>query len=166
MASPYLKDGRLADVIAAIQSMAAFERSSNTPSGWADLISGDMTRGIFWKGVLEDHPEFFRKAPTEDRYALVCRRSLTRRFDRRLRRLLSDKELKNISADQWQYISRPPISDSQTKMLIDVAISLHSKAREQSHDFRWFADKIFMVLAAAMGGLIGNLLSRFLQLGS
>jgi len=42
--SPYLKPGRLADVIAAIQALASHEYYYNSCERWAHIISGDEAK--------------------------------------------------------------------------------------------------------------------------
>jgi hypothetical protein len=57
---PYLMPGRLPEVLAAMQTMAILDRYRLPPDKWADLISGDASKGSYWEGVFNDHPEFFR----------------------------------------------------------------------------------------------------------
>jgi hypothetical protein len=59
--SPYLKSGRLADVIAALQIMAAGERPEREIRGWArELSYSDSQKELDkWMGVFREHPEFF-----------------------------------------------------------------------------------------------------------
>ncbi|MCX7308223.1 MAG: hypothetical protein NTZ72_09885 [Afipia sp.] len=158
-ASPYEARQRLADVLAAIQSMALYPQSSGTSEEWAERIAGNRTDGKYWKAVFNEHPEFFRLSPdSEDRYALIWRRALPRRFDRRLMRMLNEEEYANKSQKEFQYISRPPISDSQVKTLLDTAITLHAKALEQSRDYRWWIGHITTLGAATLGAFFGVLL--------
>jgi hypothetical protein len=157
--SPYLKPSRLADVLAAIQSMALYERSSGKSDFWAECIAGEKGEEAYWESVFSDHPEFFRLSPEKDgRYALIWRRALPRRFDRRLMRQLNETEYAKISDDEKKFISRPPISEEQVKTLIDVAIALHAKALEQSRDYRWWLGQIFTLIVSASGAMVGAIL--------
>jgi hypothetical protein len=151
----------LADVIAAIQSMSLYQRSSSTCEEWAERISGDKAKAHHWKLVFDEHPEFFRSTlENNERYALVWRRALPRRFDRQRMRSLTDEEFKNLSEDGKEYLSRLPISETQVKTLIDTAITLHGKAREQSRDYQWWIEKSVTLFAAVIGALLGSLLGK------
>jgi hypothetical protein len=96
---PYLKENRLQDVIAAIQTMSSYKRSSLSGEDWAELISGNKKKGKYWNEVFKDHSEFFRCAPEDnERYALVWRRALPRLFHRRLMRQITEAELERHSS--------------------------------------------------------------------
>src|SRR5262245_25432496 len=78
MASPYLRPGRLGDVLAAIQAMGASEDFyARSCDAWSRVIGGDRRDGQYWKNVFDEHQEFFRKAirepGAEERYALIWR---------------------------------------------------------------------------------------------
>jgi hypothetical protein len=151
---PYLKLNRLQDIIAAIQVMALFQRSSAPPEGWAELISGDATKADYWRKIFVEHPEFFRRSPEkDDRYALVWRRALPRRFDRRTNRALTEEEYDSLPDKEYQYISRMPISQTDMKTLIDVAIQLHSKAIDRDRDWRWLIPHGITIVTAAVAAI-------------
>ena len=153
--SPYLETGRLADVIAAIQFMAMNERSSWPCEEWAEGISGDKAKGPHWQTVFDEHPEFFRKSPNyEGHYALIWRRALPRRFFRKLSKMLTQSEFDALSADDKRWVSRPSVPDQEIKTLIDIAIELHAKAREQHADWRWWVP----IVASFLGSLVAVLL--------
>jgi hypothetical protein len=158
-AHPYLKPNRLQDIIAAIQVMSLYERSSLQSEVWADRISGEKAKANYWEGVFSEHPEFFRRSPDrEHRYALVWRRALARRFDRRFNRPLTDDELKVLPPEDMRFISRLPVSESQVQTLINIAITLHAKALENKHDYRWLIAQLTTLLAAGGGAIVGALL--------
>ena len=56
--NPYLKDSRLADVIAALQIMGTYPWAKRTVDSWTKKL-GEHKSGENWKEVFEDHPEFF-----------------------------------------------------------------------------------------------------------
>ncbi len=69
---PHLRPNRLPDLLAAIQTMAIFERYRRPTAKWTDLISGDEARGEYWKEIFDQHPEFFRPSTAHPgEYALV-----------------------------------------------------------------------------------------------
>ncbi len=132
---PYLKPNRLADVIAAIQFMSLHVRSSQPCAKWAHYISGDETKADHWRKVFNEHPEFFRKSPdNEDHYALIWRRASPRLFYRKEDRLVTKPEYDQLSIDERSFVSRVRVPDAEIKTLIDIAIELHAKAREQHTD--------------------------------
>ena len=161
--SPYLKPNRLADVIAAIQFMALHIHSSQPCDQWAHYISGDAKRADHWREVFSEHPEFFRKSPDfQDHYALIWRRASPRLFHRKLDKLLTRPEYEKLPADQRSDVSRVRVPDTEIKTLIDIAIELHAKAREQEVDSRWWIP----IATSFVGALIAVLLGQALGGGS
>src|SRR4051794_21168088 len=59
--SPYLVPERLADVIAAVQTMAAAERPERTIADWAQEFdrNRDVSTIERWTRVFQEHREFF-----------------------------------------------------------------------------------------------------------
>jgi len=154
--SPYLKPNRLADVIAAIQFMALNVRSSQSSKEWAHNISGDEKRAVHWREVFDDHPEFFRKSPDNaDHYALIWRRASPRLFYRREDRLLTQPEFDKLSLGDQAYVSRVRVPEGEIKTLVDVAIELHSKARQQQVDWRWWVPVVASFAGALLAVLLG-----------
>jgi hypothetical protein len=145
----------LADVVAAIQFMSMNERSSLRPEDWAEGISGDRAKAGDWQRVFEEHPEFFRRSPNyEGHYALIWRRATPRLFFRKESRMLSQAEFDALSDPDKRFVSRPRVPDQEVKTLIDIAIELHAKAREQHTDWRWWVP----IVASFFGSLIAVLL--------
>lgn len=56
--NPYLKDYRLADVIAELQIMGTYPWAKRKVVSWTKKL-GKHKSGENWKDVFEDHPEFF-----------------------------------------------------------------------------------------------------------
>lgn len=153
---PYLKPNRLADVIAAIQFMSLNVRSSQPCEKWADYISGDKGKADHWREVFDDHPEFFRKSPDNvDHYALIWRRASPRLFYRKEDRLLSKPEYDQLSAEERTFVSRVRVPDAEIKTLIDIAIELHAKAREQHTDWRWWVPTVASFVGSLVAVLLG-----------
>lgn len=154
--TPYLRPNRLPDVIAAIQSMAMNERSSQSWKQWAEIISGDESKERHWRIILDDHPELFRRSPTNaDHYALVWRRALPRRYSRLEGRMLSQVEFESLPADKTKWISRPPVPEAQIETLVDIAITLHERQQEQRRDWRWWITLVSNLVAAVIGAFVG-----------
>ena len=79
--SPYLADGRLADVIAALQATATYKFYKLDFARWADRIVGEKAKANHWRKVFEEHPEFFRLDSDRRRASLVWRRQHQKRYD-------------------------------------------------------------------------------------
>ena len=159
--SPYLKHNRLADVVAAIQFMSLNVRSSQSCEKWADGISGDKTRAAHWRTVFQDHPEFFRPSPDyPDHYALIWRRASPRLFYRPEGRMLTQAEYGALADPDKSNVSRARVPEDEVKTLIDIAIELHAKAREQQVDWRWWvptaASFVGALIAVALGIAFGK----------
>ena len=57
--SPYLKDGRHADVIAGLQVLGCYQWATREVSSWASKLDDD-TKTEKWREIFTEHPEFFR----------------------------------------------------------------------------------------------------------
>jgi hypothetical protein len=157
--SPYLsRPGRLADVIAAIQTLATYKVYKLTVAEWAERISGDRTTYSLWLSVFEEHQEFFRFDTQGAKVSLVWRRQYPKNYDVSLERRLDSHELSNVSAEHMNFISREPLSPPDIKALIDTAINLHVRAIEMQRENRWWVP-----LASAVGGLVGSFVGGVLK---
>lgn len=154
--SPYLKNPtRLGDVIAAIQAMAVYKFYKRSFEEWADRISADKGQAERWKAIFLDHPEFFRLDGNREKASLVWRRQFPRRYDVDEERVLTARELEELTPEQSLRISRIPLSSGDIKALVDTAVNLHSRALEHQKDKRWW-----VALASAAGGLLGALIGK------
>jgi hypothetical protein len=153
--SPYLAENRLPDVVAAIQFMSLNDRSSLRPAEWSEGISGDTAKAAHWQRVFEEHSEFFRRSPNyEGHYALIWRRASPRLFFRKEGKMLTQTEFDKLPDADKRLVSRPRVPEQEIKTLIDIAIELHAKAREQHTDWRWWVPTV----ASFFGSLIAVLL--------
>jgi hypothetical protein len=153
--SPYVKNpDRLGDVIAAIQAMGIYEFHMCKFERWAKNITGDSSKGNYWKKIFEEHPEFFRLDSTREMASLVWRRQYPKCYHVDLKKEITLQELNALPADEEQRISRRPISDADIKTLIDAAINLHSRAIELQREGRWWIP----LASSLIGGLIGAIL--------
>lgn len=91
--SPYLKDWRLSDVIAALTVMGRYPYSSRPAEDWVDRL--DLPRsGASWRQVFDEHPEFFRVSNEEEGWAsLRLRHGFDRTYSVVRQRELSFEEL-------------------------------------------------------------------------
>ena len=162
--SAYLQnEQRLADVIAVIQAMASNEYYEKRSEKWAGIISGDEQKGDYWRTVFGGASRVFRfsqRGAGENRkryYSLIARRALPH-FDKGTGKVVyyaEHQRLTNdmLSEDKRERFGRPQLPDSQIKVLVDVAINLHTKAKEADRDWRWWfapAAAFFASLLTAM----------------
>jgi hypothetical protein len=150
--SPYIANSnRLADVIAAIQVMGEYAYHMSRFEKWAERISGDASKGEYWKQVFEQHPEFFRLDTTRQMASLVWRRQKAKSYDPESRVVLSTEQL--LARPDGAPLSRPPLEASDIKALIEAAIALHANEVELQRYRKWWAP----LAASALGALIGAL---------
>ena len=114
---PYLKNNRLADVIAALQFLGRYEDYKRSASDWTKKIraspkSVNGEKG--WEVVFREHPEFFRESGDKSDeknvlFSLLLRRATSKTGD-----------------------ERPPLSDETISGLIEIAIKLHADSRDDA----------------------------------
>jgi hypothetical protein len=164
MNSPYLNDdGRLGDVIAAIQAMATYKFYKLDFEGWADRINADKGRAIQWQRVFEEHPEFFRLDGERKRASLVWRRQYPKRYNVDTLKEISSEVFDALDGAQKARISRVPLSASDIKTLIDTAINLHSRALEAQKHRHWYKPLVLQAFAALLGAVIGSWASNYFR---
>lgn len=174
--SPYLKPGRLADVLAGIQVMAVSEQYRQSLEDWTYYLSGlrmgtsdnspQATKAAArWRSVFDDHPEFFRPSIVNPGdYALVLRRGLPRRYDLEQQKLLSERDLAQMVPERGR-ITRAPLAHAEMKALLEVALSLHKEATEREAAVRsgrlaWLP--VFGSLTGVLLGIAGTLLAKLI----
>ena len=147
----------IADVLAAIQTMAIYSKYRRSAEEWARLISGHKTNAAHWKELFDDHREFFR--PPEaypGNYALVWRRAADDQFHTGLKKELSPAEIDLLpEKEQRRYLTRPPVPEAHIKTLVDAAITLHQTAVDQYRDRRWWIAPVIGLIATTVGAFIG-----------
>jgi hypothetical protein len=164
MNSPYLKeDGRLGDVIAAIQALATYKFYKLDFEGWADRISADTSRAKHWQCVFEEHPEFFRLDGGRQRASLVWRRQYPKRYDVDTLKEITREQFEALDEASKTRISRTPLSADDIKTLIDTAIDLHSRAIEGEKHRHWFRPLAVQALAALLGAIVGGWASNYFR---
>src|SRR5579872_7420347 len=162
--SPYLKKGRLADVLAALQVMSIGERPEAEIDNWATKLSNvsiqqdDVDR---WTALFREHPEFFwtytLAGQTKEKAALRWRYA-TRLYDP-----INDKEYTRAAkallpqADQDKLTGKPLDADA-VNALMNTAIELHSRAIAEEGAKNWWIPLLAAVLsfvASLAGAYIG-----------
>ena len=151
--SPYLTSpSRLADVIAAIQTLGSYKFYKLDFAGWADRISADKGKAEHWKAVFEEHPEFFRLDSTGHKASLVWRRQSRKAWQVDEERLVALPEYQAMSDERKDRVSRVPLSASDIQALIKTATDLHSRALETQREKRW----LLPLIIGALGGILAG----------
>lgn len=157
--SPYLEsDSRLADVIAAIQSMGTYKFYKLDFAGWADRIVGDVDQADYWRTVFEEHPEFFRLDQSREKASLVWRRQHPKQFNVDTTTLITKQDFLALSSEEKERVSRTPLGESEIALLVNTAVELHSRALERKRDRRWWTAGAFGIIGVVVGALLPWLL--------
>ena len=159
--SPYLKNNRLADVIAALQAAGRYKFYKLDVPGWADRIVGDRTQSEYWRKVFEEHPEFFRLDSNRSRGSLVWRRQHQKRYDVDAGTSLSKEASVRLSEEQKKRISRDPLGTEELATLINTAVNLHSRAIEHDRARRWWVSPAVGIIGA-LSGLLGAIVGAII----
>lgn len=162
--SPYIKnEHRLADVIAAIQTLGTYRYYKMDFGGWADRICGDEKRAEHWAVVFREHPEFFRLDASRQKASLVIRRQHSKQFNVDTHALLSKDEFNALTNDEKKKISRSPLSAEEISTLINTAVLLHARAIEHERNMRWWLPLLVAVFSAVLA-FLGAVVGGFLKL--
>lgn len=130
--SPYLMRGRLADVLALIQVLALDESAHRSDDGLNSELQGSPHSADSWSAIAEQHPEFFRVAPSgTNRVSLVAR---------------------HVSAPTAE--KRPILASDYTSKLLQLAIELHDReAKRAQHWHIWMP--VIVAVTAGVFTLFG-----------
>jgi hypothetical protein len=137
--SPYLREQRLQDVLAALQFLANYPDYDLTVDDFRKKIASDPRSAEDWSQVFSAHPEFFRRSERGSDYSLVLRRARPKSQER----------------------ERPPLSPDELSMLIDTAIHLQKHALEMRRERRWLLPLIvsaISIVAAFAGTILGAII--------
>lgn len=161
MKNPYLTDGRLGDVIAAITVLGTYPFYKLTAARWSYRIGSSEDRADHWRQVFQEHPEFFRPASGGDKFSLVWRRQFRRnyRIDE-TPEVVPDYEIDGTTEDR---VSRRPLEPAEVTELIGVAIKLHDRALEQAKARVWWlplAAAGLSLVSVVAGAVLTALLRR------
>lgn len=153
MKNPYLSEGRLGDVIAAITTLGTYKFYKLDTARWADRITGSAETAEKWKKVFSEHPEFFRLTSDQAKVSLVWRRQFPRNFDVDGEpEEFPDHEVDGLTESR---ISRRPLTPTEVTELIGVAIKLHDRALEQEKARTWWIPAALSLVGVAIGAWIG-----------
>ena len=139
--SPYLNNGRLADVLSAIQFLACCKDYDLTTEELRKAIAREPISEDSWVKVLSEHPEFFRRSEYEDDFSLVLRRT----------------KLKGDSN------RRPPLESAELSMLMETATFLQRNAQEEKTLRRGWLQlgvSIFVAIVAAGAAISAALIEN------
>ncbi len=150
--NPYLKAGRLADVIAAITALGNYPYYKLSFDKWAEKIVNDPGQAGKWQLVFAEHPEFFRIS--DDKASLVWRRQFRKLFHTKQMKEVAREEFDVLTSEEKARISRRPLSSAELSTLIETTVNLHQRALEQKVASRYWIPLVTASLAF-LGGLIG-----------
>ena len=118
--TPYMKDGRLADVLALIQVLAFDSSAYRSEAGLLEELQRSPLVGASWIDLAREHPEFFRiriDAARQSRVAIVARYVLDREWN---------------SEGKYKH---PPLETTVANKLMELAVELHDKQLERQTRF-------------------------------
>ena len=156
--NPYLKPGRLSDVIAAITALGTYRYYKLSFDTCAERIANRPDQAERWASILREHPEFFRVSDEGKRASLVWRRQHPKRFDVKRFVEISREEFDALPPEETKLISRRPLDASEITALITVAVNLHERALEHQKASRWWlpiATSLLAFLGAVLGTWLG-----------
>jgi hypothetical protein len=126
--SPYLLDGRLADILALIQVLALDDHAHRSESGLASELQGQPRSAESWPVLAAKHPEFFRVKPDgEHRVSLIARHVASREDSH-----------------------RPTLSPEYTSKLLELAVELHDRQVRRSQSWQVWLPVLGVVLGGAL----------------
>lgn len=167
--SPYLKENRLQDVIAAIQVMGAYDKHTSRKADLWSAQLGTPQSGPDWFEVCREHPEFFRTNTTEDDaedanwVGIRWRWATGRTFSPESGRTLTRGEISSLAANEKKNLTRAPLKSDQIETLIASAIQLHSRAIEHKRELRWWAIPAISAGTAFVGAVLGAFAHSYFQ---
>ncbi|RIH81970.1 hypothetical protein Mterra_02874 [Calidithermus terrae] len=151
--SPYLRDWRLADLIAAITLMGRYPYASLKWQEWEYRLGSPRSAGD-WRTVFYEHPEFFRLSDEEEEWAsLRLRHGLDRTYSVPLRRELSAEELRAAESSDAAYkdVTRRPLNPDEIDALVRTAIDLHARTIAHEQERRWLTPLLWSLLGTIVG---------------
>lgn len=160
MKNPYLAEGRLGDVIAAITVLGTYKFYKLDARHWTERITGTEDGADKWRRVFGEHPEFFRLTSDKEKVSLVWRRQLPRNYDVDAEaEVVADHEIDGRDANRT---SRRPLQPVEVTELINVAIKLHDRALEQHKARSWWVPTV-LSLVGVLVGVAGSIATTVLR---
>src|SRR5262245_14157174 len=166
--APYRIPGRLADVIAAIQIMAAAKRPEAKIEDWAYEFDRNREANTVarWTGVFEDHREFFltyRLPGKKDLKAALRWRYAFKTLDAESGKEYKPAEIQALPEKQRELLTTKPLNGEQIQTLLNTAISLHTRGMEELRESRWWVP-LFAAVLGFVGAIFGVILSAAIGL--
>lgn len=155
--SPYLNEGRLADIIGAIPVLSTYERfTSRQLARWQKKL-GEACASGGWEQVFKEHPEFFHFNDDDGNrwVSMRWRWALDKDYDPQLGRVISSEELAGATAEQRDRLTRAPLNPRQIETLMNTAVKLHASAIEQERHARWWVPLVIPAGTTVVGILLG-----------
>ena len=156
--SPYLKPGRLSDVIAAITTLGTYRYYKLDFRKAAEKIENDPNRANHWREIFENHPEFFRIVDERQKVSLVWRRQFRKNYDPKKMEELTRGEFDLLSLEEKFRLSRRPLSSAELTTLMEIAIKSHDRALEMSKHQKWWVP-----LAAGILSFLGAIAGSYIR---
>lgn len=149
--SPYLEYKlRLADIIAALQAMGAYPYASRKFKQWEKKLGKPLSVDDHeWSTLFEKHPEFFKISEDGVWATLRWRHAYDRIYDTQEKRELDADEVKSLTKEDKDNLTRKTLTSDQIETLIKAAIELHSRAIALQQEARWWVP-----IVASLGGVI------------
>jgi len=153
--NPYLRDWRLADVLAALTLMGRYPYPSLKWQDWAERL-GAVRSAPDWRTVFYEHPEFFRLSEEEAGWAsLRLRYGFDRTYSLSERRELAPTEMTAMAADSdYKDLTRRPLTPEEIEALTNTAIELHARAIAQAGERRWLIPILFTLAGTLLGAIL------------
>lgn len=157
--SPYLKQGRLPEVLAALQITAEGERPEKEITGWARELSPTHADHeiVLWTSVFREHPEFFviYTLPGQTILKAALRWRYTNKlYDAKQGKYLTPQEKDALSPEERGLLTTEPLKTDAVEILINTAIELHTRAIAERRERRWWIP-IFAAVLGFVGALLG-----------
>jgi hypothetical protein len=178
----YLEKDRLANVIAAIQTLGVADRPSGTLNRWVaeleaseELTSDQLDQSPIkfaerkkWQTLFEQHPEFFKTYTLRGELRVLLRWRYAESIKNEANDAPNGKNHADNSntekSDDGTAPPGKPLTADQIQVLINTAIEMHAKAvgGEQASDR--IRPLLMTIIGAALGTLAGGTLVLLLGL--
>jgi hypothetical protein len=167
MKDPYLKEGRLADVIAAVQVMASAKRPEGKITNWVESLEGKVNKKTIahWTSIFQDHREFFLvytlEGESEIKAALRLRYAF-KSYDPETWIEYKPEDLRQLDKQIRDRLTTRPLTGDQIQALLNTVIELNNRALAEQSARRWWIPLITALLGF-VGAIAGGLLSGLLK---
>ncbi len=144
----YLIDGRLPDVLALIQVLALSPKTRRSEDGLKAELQGAPTSAASWIEVGNQHREFFRVKPEEQKRAHVS--------------LIARNTQETVEREDGDEV-RPLLSTETTAKLMQLAVDLHAREVQSSEAWKTVIIPITIAVLAAIASISAAFISSALK---